>query len=118
MKYRSGFVSNSSTSSFVITTTEDNYLLTLSLLHPYVRAVVEAVGPEYGGLLGKKVVTLGVSEGNVDTFEYLDISFDGEIPKEIIDKEDYYGSAASAAWNMFIKKLGTTNVITTTVECG
>ena len=89
MKVRSGFVSNSSTSSFIIMTTKDNYDKTLDAMHPYVRAVVEALGPDFKTFMKKEVVVLGLSEGNVSTLEYTEPNFDGDIPKEYED-EDYW----------------------------
>lgn len=117
MKTRNGFVSNSSTSSFIITTTKDNYDKALNALHPYVKAVVECVGPSFEKLMGIDVVSLGVSQGNVSTFEYVTPNFDGDIPKEYEEK-DYYGNAAYAAWEAFVEKLGKTDVITNSVDCG
>jgi hypothetical protein len=55
MKYRQGFVSNSSTTAFVFLTTQENHLRALEKLTPYERAVVNQVTASFS-LGGQKMV--------------------------------------------------------------
>jgi hypothetical protein len=85
MKSRLGFVSNSSSSSFVIIVKKDAYERRLKEVHPYVKAVIEAMhDKKEATFLGEKVVILGTwmdaGGGSNLSSDYLDIEFDGEIP--------------------------------------
>lgn len=101
MKTRSGFVSNSSSSSFFIMAKEEDVNKALEQCHDYVKAVVEAIG-KHKEFDGKKVVVFSgmTTMGGEGTFDYLDIDYDGEIP------EDGYGSISTRnAFNKFEEEL-------------
>jgi hypothetical protein len=95
MKFRNGFVSNSSTSSFIIVTTVENHEKTMQSLHPYTQAVVKHALSESGEFFGKKLVgysSMRPMDGE-SSLSYLfeDFSYDGEIPKNKYGSEmDYH----------------------------
>jgi len=80
MKVRNGFVSNSSSSSFVITTTLENHKRALSKLSPYVAAVLEAMGGEEKKAFGVDLITFStyMDNGGGGTFEGLDVEYEPE----------------------------------------
>jgi len=79
MKIRNGFVSNSSTSSFVITTTKDNHEKIMEAIHPYERACIKALGFSYGNLMGTEIVSMGtLSTSGGCAWEYIDVEYDGD----------------------------------------
>jgi hypothetical protein len=80
MKTRQGFVSNSSTSSYIIITTKEKYDTTLSRCHPYVKAVMEALEPTESKLGKESIVVISYNSGNQSTFEYLDVPYEGKTP--------------------------------------
>jgi len=85
MKVRSGFVSNSSTSSFVIMTTKSNSDKALESLSPYHRAVMDCI-LNMGEFMGQEIVSYGEltdrgGESNID-YELQGFEFDGEIPDD------------------------------------
>jgi len=100
---RQGFVSNSSSSSFVLVTTKENHERALGELHPYVVAIMKKVCSE-GKFLGRDVMYVGDMEdmGGISyTFEYIDIDYDGEIPIDEWDNE----MSPSRAYDVYEKKV-------------
>jgi len=82
MKARRGFVSNSSSSSFVLVVERGVHEAILPGLHPYARAVVEAHAKE-GACLGRPCLVISSCHGNGGShFERDDTDFDGEQPKD------------------------------------
>jgi hypothetical protein len=85
MKTRNGFVSNSSSSSFVILTTVENHEAALKNLHPYIAAILKALETqgelEYATLFGKKCVSVSCFVGNISSFE--DAKIDCEPPNDM-----------------------------------
>ena len=83
MKIRNGFVSNSSTSSFIIISTKDNYDKTMAELHPYAQAVITGMVEEFS-LAGIKFISVACYTGmsGEGTLDWIEVDFDGEIPKD------------------------------------
>lgn len=77
MKRRLGFVSNSSSSAFVLIVPVEVHEKVLKEMHPYVRAVTESRGGVQN-VLGKKCyVAGGLTTMGGDLFEYTDVEYDG-----------------------------------------
>ena len=81
MKTRLGFVSNSSSSSFVIVIEKEAYERKLAEVHPYVRAVVKAMEKKKDTFMGHDVVVIGTwsDAAGGSNFEELDVKYDGGI---------------------------------------
>lgn len=94
MKTRNGFVSNSSSSSFIIVCTLDDHKKALENLHPYYRAWVEQLaGYEESVFLGREIVIVTAMEDG-DSYS---VTYDGEIPEEVLkwyDPDDFEGGSA------------------------
>lgn len=86
MKTRLGFVSNSSSSSFVMVVEKKAYERKLEEVHPYVRAVVEAMDKKLDSFMGHDVILLGTwmnaGGGTNMNSDYLELIYDGEIPND------------------------------------
>jgi len=110
MKIRSGFVSNSSSSSFVIVMSKEHYDATMKKLGenaPYIEAVLHSMDLNKSKFMDRDIVSVG---------EYSDAGFGGgmfenlsqfiefpikDIPFKYIDDDEDYVNAANAAWNDF-----------------
>jgi hypothetical protein len=93
MKVREGHVSNSSTSSFVLMTTKENYERALAEADPYVRAVAKALVDKEASkqvFLGRKMVVFSEysDQGGNGTFSWLDIEYEKPKDKKKEDAED------------------------------
>lgn len=112
MKIRDGHVSNSSSSSFVLMTTKENYERALAEADPYVKAVAKALVDKDASkqkFLGKKIVVFShySDSGGMGTFSWLDVKckpprredaqHDEEDGEEDISDED----SAYVAWAKF-----------------
>lgn len=102
MKFRTGFVSNSSSSSFVIMMTKDAYNKAFNEAHPYVQAVIKELGHEESKFDGKDVITMGrMSIQDYGTFDEFYPDYDGEIPdSKWMDKMD-----PSKAFDTFLESI-------------
>ena len=92
MKIRNGFVSNSSSSSFVIIAPKEASDRVLERSHPYVRAVVDATMSEET-FMGEKIVSYHEAYNDAySPWEYIDIEWKGDVPsyKEIFGEEKDY----------------------------
>ena len=81
MKIRNGFVSNSSSSSFVLITSKENYDATLSKASDYVKSIVEQLDKEFISIekfLDKDVVVITgyCTMGGNNEFDYSSIDID------------------------------------------
>jgi hypothetical protein len=90
MKVRNGFVSNSSSSSFVITTTLENHKRALKKLSPYVIAVIEALGGEEKKAFGVDLITFSTysDNGGGSTFDSLEVEYEPEKAKKKVVTEE------------------------------
>lgn len=91
MKIRQGFVSNSSSSSFVIMTTKENHDKIMEKLTPFEKAVVEALGVTEEKFNGVDVVLSGYMNimDSGGPWDYLDV--DGNDENKDFDLGEAYG---------------------------
>jgi len=97
MKTRNGFVSNSSTSSFVCIAAKAAVLAVFEKTSVYVRAVAEHVMSEKK-FLGSEICVFQGSQGNCDSWEY-GFNEDDNIPKP----DENFGTYE--AWEEFVSLL-------------
>jgi hypothetical protein len=116
MKIRSGFVSNSSSSSFVLLAPKDKFNEALNQVHPYIAFISNTFAPKNSNtLLGKEFVLLSgtlYSEDGPNLYGYKgDILDDaGKViaksMEEIEDSDSYYELMTEAtALNIMSNKL-------------
>lgn len=89
MKIRMGFVSNSSSSSFVVLTTKENHERVLAKMSEQQRGIIEQMISKTK-FLGKEMVYLGGLgyDGAYDFTENIDITCDGKFPEQENDDDD------------------------------
>lgn len=105
MKIRNGFVSNSSSSSFVVVCSEDAYKKALNEAHPYVKAAVEyatSYNKTIGTLHGQKVVIFGHFSDAGGDYTWQDFSYSGPEWKYDGEHDDY---RAYLAFEEFVKSI-------------
>lgn len=98
MKIRTGFVSNSSSSSFVLIVEEEHYKDMLKEAHPYLKAMAEQWGSKTDVLGTPAVVFGGLDVHDECWITYAEVNFDG-------DKGEYEESK-SEAWEALEKLFG------------
>jgi hypothetical protein len=102
MKTRNGFVSNSSTSSFIIVTTKEAHEKAISQLVPWELKVVEEMMSE--GKLGNQEVYYGYNYsgmGGEGTMDWL--AGEVKVPKKDEEKKDENGfTGVYAAWDKYL----------------
>lgn len=82
MKVRLGFVSNSSSSSFVLAATKENWERALEKVHPYIAACAKCVADKQTRtILGREFVTCGeLTVQGTSMWEYVYPEYDGDVP--------------------------------------
>ena len=83
MKIRTGFVSNSRSSSFVLIVKKELHEKLKETLHPYVIAVMDALGKEKE-CLGNPVMVFAnnMDRGGESSLSWTHVDYDGEMPEE------------------------------------
>ncbi len=111
MKIRSGFVSNSSSSSFVVVAPKAIVEEVLNTLRPYERAVAEHVRGGTKNFMGQEVNVFQGMTGNYDSWEY---AFEYEGGDSDADDNTF------VAWTTFMEKLREKcgdNILVATTDC-
>lgn len=84
MKIRSGFVSNSSSSSFVMFVQKEDYDKVFETLDDLEKDIIKHINPREVNAFGKKLIKIGCISGNYSSFE--DYNYDGDLTEE---QKDY-----------------------------
>ena len=101
MKTRQGFVSNSSSSSFVIVTTKEVATQAKVGLSPYELIVVEFLESKVPPFCGNEIVLYHHTSGNQDVFEYFKATEHGY--KKGSDENELNGP--HDVWYAFVEKV-------------
>lgn len=89
MRQRNGFVSNSSSSSFILITTEENWNRAKENLHPYQVAVAEAIKAGPVAAFGQQLVHFSTYSNHGGSWaEYVEVDYEGKYPESKWTTED------------------------------
>jgi len=72
MKIRNGFVSNSSTSSFVLIMSKASFEESFAKMDDYQKEVIDQLGYSEDKFLGNDIVVVSGCNGNRSSFEYME----------------------------------------------
>ena len=98
MKTRSGFVSNSSSSSFVYILLKDQYEELLKNVDEYQKAVLKELGHEEKQIFGQEAIVISGMNGNNSSFEYMNIDVYSDLTDEEFREKYEYERYASEAF--------------------
>jgi hypothetical protein len=100
MKIRNGFVSNSSSSSFVVVIPKEDYEKMMNEVDGFQKAVIEALGPKKDNVFGREAMIISGFHGNISSFEYMEPDFKDYYDLDEEEFEDKYGYEPypSEAW--------------------
>jgi hypothetical protein len=115
MKIRTGFVTNSSSTSYTIIVEQGYCDEIIKSLHPYVQAVCKAViDAKPMDLFDRKVYVINYTTGNGSTFEWLDVDYNGEMPEGEYDEH----MRPSEAFEEFTRNLkDKSKFLRTSIDC-
>ena len=118
MKIRQGFVSNSSSSSFIVTTTIENHERALKNLSPYVKKVLKEMKGDKSKAFGKELISFGYysDAGGNGTFERIQ----EDIGCQEDESEDGEAFGPWEAFEAYQEEIGKdkANVLTTGADDG
>ena len=113
MKIRSGFVSNSSSSSFCLIVKYSDYASVYKNLSDLEKSILNSVGPETIEAFGLKLQKISYGVGNNSPFE--DYSYDGEL--DAIEEKKMEEEGPSYIIDEIVEKLMKFDNISNTVDC-
>jgi hypothetical protein len=98
MKIRNGFVSNSSSSSFVYIIDGEKYKEFIKSLDGYQKEIIKALAPSKETVLGKEAFVISGGSGNSSCFEYMSIKFDEDLDEDEWNEKYKYERYPSEAF--------------------
>lgn len=112
MKLRLGFVTNSSSTSFVIMIKKESYEKAFKEADEFTQQVLNKLGYNSDKAFGIDVVKLTGVEGNYSTLGNIRIT---PVPEKYTN--GYYGGPAKNAFEEFLGKIPKDEIIQTYVDC-
>jgi hypothetical protein len=105
MKIRQGFVSNSSSSSFVLIMKKDDYEESLKTLNKLEKIAIDHLGYQSKKAFGHDLIVIGCCTGNDSSFEYDSPSISNltEDEEDIIDNQGW-DDIADKAMDKMVEK--------------
>jgi len=89
MKIRHGFVSNSSSSSFVVMMTKEHFDKAMDAIHPYSKACIEALGFSKGKFNEDEVITIGsLSVQGYSAWDEIEIEYNEDKHGKVDEPDD------------------------------
>lgn len=118
MKIRQGFVTNSSSSSYVVVIEKDYFDEQVKKLSPYLKAVCKALKNNDNitkqKFMGKDIMVLTYTSGNYSTMEDLDVDY---APKNEDEEEEIQETKYEAIDKIIELMTDKDKVLSNSVEC-